>query len=221
MAPSRVVASLSRASTTTTTSSTTSTSTSTTTTTTTTLAPVLDGDDLPEVGDGEAVAIVDGSEQQVSTRRINNEIVVTVGNLKAVVGAKDVDGRLTPLSENGAVSLDPGGSIDVRLEGLAPDSEVSGLLYSEPVRLGTQSADKAGKLDASFKIPTDMEDGNHRFVIAMEDVSGRDVLLTFGVEGIGTTEGVGVTAIVLIVLGLGMAVALFLPSALRRRRTLD
>lgn len=187
------------------------------------MVPPLDGDDLPEVESGEAVAIIDGSEQQVSTRRLNNEVLVTVGEVTAMVGAKNPDGRLLPLSENGAVSLDSGGSIEVRLEGLAPESEVSGLLYSDPVRLGTYSADSAGRLLANFNVPVDVEDGSHRFVIDLDDGSGRDVLLTFGVERIGPTAGVGVTSIVLIVLGLGMAVALFLPSALRRRRrrTLD
>ena len=154
----------------------------------------------------------------METQRLDNEVIVSVGSVKAVFAARSATGEEVPLSSAGAVPLSGGGSIQVRVEGLAPESDAEGLLYSEPVRLGTGAANDAGRLEHSYVIPQDVPSGQHRFVLRLEDAANQSVDLALGVVTVDDGSGVGVTAIVLAVLGLGSLAALFLPAALRRRR---
>lgn len=153
----------------------------------------------------------------MTTERRDNEIRLTVGPVRAAVGAYGADGQMLPLSADGAVVLEPGGKIVVSLEGLAANSEFTGVLYSDPVLLGSGTADANGRLLKEFSIP-DVEAGSHRFVVSLVDDENREMSLTYGVVLPGEGEGVGITTVVLIVLGLGTAVALFLPAAIKRRR---
>lgn len=164
------------------------------------------------------MALVDGEKVTVSTQRLDNEVIVTVGEVKAVFGARNSAGEKAALSADGGVSLEGGGTIDVRAEGLAPESDAEGLLYSEPTRLGTAQANDAGRLEHSFAVPGDIAGGNHRFVIRMKNAENRTVDLALGVVTVGGEDGVGLAAVVLVVLGIGIGFALFLPAALKRRR---
>ncbi|MFM9226457.1 MAG: hypothetical protein ACKOQ1_07515 [Actinomycetota bacterium] len=174
-------------------------------------------EDIPAVEPGETAAVIDGRVLPVTTERRDNEIRLTVGPVRAVVGSYGANGQITALSGDGAVVIEPGGKILVSMEGLAPTSEFTGVLYSDPVLLGRGTADANGRIAREFFVP-EVEAGGHRFVVSLVDDTNREMTLTYGVVLLGEGEGVGITTVVLIVLGLGTGVALFLPAALKRRR---
>ncbi len=202
--------------------STTSTTSTTTSTTTTTLPPVPSGEEIPAVPEGQAAAVIGGKQASVEISRLDNELVLTVGTVKAVIGSQSTDGDRRPLSADGGMSLQPGGTISVRMEGLESESEIEGLLYSEPTRLGTALANDAGRVDHSFNVPSALSSGSHRFVVRLVDADGNNIDLAMGVVNTdGDGGGIGLAAIVLVVLGLGVAAALFLPAVLRKRRDVN
>ena len=168
--------------------------------------------------EGEAVALVEGEEVRMSTERLDNEVILTVGQVKAVVVARTQSGEKAPLSPDGAVSLEPGGRIAVRVEGLAPNSDADALLYSDPTRLGGAKANDAGRLEHEFTVPDEVPSGNHRFVIRMTNAEGGSLDLVLGAVAVDGDGGVGLAAVVLVVLLLGIGIALFIPAALKRRR---
>lgn len=166
--------------------------------------------------------MVGGKRTTVQLNRLDNEIVLTVGSVTAVIGSQTVDGDRKPLSADGGVSLEAGGKISVRMEGLEPESEVEGLLYSDPTRLGTVLVNDAGRVDHSFTVPAKVTSGSHRFVVRLVDAEGNKIDVALGVVNTdGDGGGIGLAAIVLVVLGLGVAAALFLPAVLRKRRDVN
>ncbi|MBM3718684.1 MAG: hypothetical protein FJW53_06900 [Actinobacteria bacterium] len=175
-------------------------------------------EEIPAVPEGQAAAVVNGKPASVQVTRIENEVVLTVGTVKAVIGSQSTDGVRTPLSADGAVALEPGGTLTVRMEGLEPNSEVEALLYSDPVRLGTGRVNDSGRVDHSFTVPEGVDAGSHRLVVRLTDADGNPVDLAVGVVNPESGGGVGLATIVIVVLGLGIASALFLPAVFRRRR---
>ena len=186
------------------------------------MPPVPSGEEVPSVDEGEAAALTGGKRTTVETSRLDNEIVLTVGSVKAVIGSQTVAGDRKPLSADGGVSLEAGGKIAVRMEGLEPESEIEGLLYSDPTRLGTALANDAGRVDHSFTVPAEVTSGSHRFVVRLVDADGNKIDVALGVVNTSSDGGgIGLAAIVLVVLGLGVATALFLPAVLRKRRDVN
>ena len=166
--------------------------------------------------------MIGGKRTTVEMSRLDNEIVLTVGSVKVVIGSQTVAGDRKPLSADGGVSLEAGGKIAVRMEGLKPESEIEGLLYSDPTRLGTALANDAGRVDHSFTVPAKVTSGSHRFVVRLVDADGNKIDVALGVVNTsGDGGGIGLAGVVLIVLGLGVAAALFLPAAMRRRRDIN
>lgn len=168
--------------------------------------------------EGEAVALVEGEAVRMVTERLDNEVILTVGQVKAVVMTRTPSGDKVPLSPDGAVSLEPGGKIAVSVEGLAPNSDADAFLYSDPTRLGGAKANDAGRLEHEFTVPDEVPSGNHRFIIRMTTAEGGSLDLVLGAVAVDGDGGVGLAAVVLVVLGLGTGGALFLPAVLRRRR---
>lgn len=60
----------------------------------------------------------------------------------------------------------PGGAVTISGDGLAPRSDASVSLFSEPVVLGTVHADDAGNFSGTFPIPVDTELGPHRIEVS-------------------------------------------------------
>lgn len=135
------------------------------------------------------------------------------------MSARSQDGKRLSLSSDGAVSFEDNGNFLVEIEGLQPESEVKGLLFSDPVTLGTVMANSRGALTHSFDLPENVPSGEHRFVLQMIDNKSQEVDLTLGVVTLESGNGSGVRILVLGVLGLGILFAFFLPAALKRRRS--
>ena len=196
-------------------STTTALPTTTTTTTTTIPAP-----NAPSVKDGEAAALVGGKPIDVELQRLNNDLVLTVGTAKVVISAMDSSDEKKGLSTSGGLELAHGDSLSLRAEGVSPLSEGEFWIFSEPLRVGTATANDAGRLNADVEIPSTVEPGSHRFVVSAKDARGQKFELAVGLQVV-TDQSNDVrwqVIFALVVLIGGALMALFLPSALRRRR---
>ncbi|MFI0460794.1 MAG: LamG domain-containing protein [Ilumatobacteraceae bacterium] len=192
------------------------TTTSTTTSTSTTIpAPIA-----PAVVSGEAAAYLGGKEIDVDVRRVSNELVLTFGVAKVVIGSVDSKDEKKVLSGTGVLELTPGGSLSIRAEGVRPLAKGEFWLFSDPTQLGTATANDAGRLSAKVQVPSKIELGNHRFVVSAKDTQGNNFELAVGLE-IRETQSSNLRwrfILALVILFGGALLALFMPSVLRRRR---
>ena len=172
----------------------------------------------PPAETGEVGATIGGNPVDADIQRVNNELVVTVGQAKVVLGAVNSDGSRKSLSNAGSLELESGESISVRVEGLDPGARSQFWLFSSPLLLGEVSAGESGRLSAEVVIPATVEPGSHRFVLASTNSDGDPLNLSAGIV-VQTRDGGIRWGIVLslLVLGGGGLVALFLPAVLRRR----
>ena len=189
--------------------------TTTTSTSTTIPAPIA-----PAVVSGEAAAYLGGKEIDVDVRRVSNELVLTFGVAKVVIGSVDSKNEKMVLSGTGVLELSPGGSLSIRAEGVRPLGKGEFWLFSDPTQLGTATANDAGRLSAKVQVPSKIELGNHRFVVSAKDTQGNNFELAVGLE-IRETQSSKLRwefILALVILFGGVLLALFMPSALRRRR---
>jgi hypothetical protein len=139
---------------------------------------------------------------------------------KVVIGALDSADEKKGLSASGELELSPGESLSVRAEGLRPLAAGEFWVFSEPIRIGTATANDAGRLSSTVQLPSTLETGKHRFVVSAKDSQGNKFELAIGLSVLEEqTNNVRWQVIfALVVLIGGALMALFLPSALRRRR---
>jgi hypothetical protein len=185
------------------------------TTTTTIPAP-----NAPVVNTGEAAAFLGGEPIDVELERLNNELVLTFGTAKVVIGAIDSSNQKKGLSGSGALELAPGDALSFRAEGISPLSESEFWIFSEPTQVGSATANDAGRLAVDVKIPSTVEPGSHRFVVSAKDTQGKSFELAVGLNVVAEQSNDVRWQVIfaLVVLIGGALMALFLPSALRRRR---
>lgn len=188
--------------------------TTTTTTTTTIPAPVA-----PPAKTGEVGVSIGGVLVNADLQRVSNELVVTVGKAKVVLGALNSDGSRKGLSDSGSLELASGEAMSVRVEGFASRAEAEFWLFSDPILLDETSANDSGRVAADVEIPDDVEPGGHRFVLSSTNSDGDPVNLSVGINVLPVNGGGIRWEIVLafLVLGAGGLMALFLPAVLRRR----
>jgi len=152
-------------------------------------------------------------------QRVNNELVVTVGTAKIVLGALNSDGSSKGLSSSGSLELASGESMSVRVEGFAPEAEAQFWLFSTPILLDTTNANDAGRVAADVVIPDDVAPGDHRFVLSSTSSDGNPMNMSVGIK-VQPSDASGFRweiALALLVLGAGGLAAFFLPAVLRRR----
>ncbi len=152
-------------------------------------------------------------------QRINNQLVVTVGKAKVVLGALNPDGTSKGLSSSGSLELASGESMSVRVEGFEPEAEAQFWLFSTPRLLDSTTANDAGRIAADVVIPDDVVSGDHRFVLASTNSDGDPVNLAVGIN-VQTSNASDIRwgiVLAFVVLGAGALMAFFLPAVLRRR----
>ena len=176
----------------------------------------------PQVVAGEAAVKVGDSVEDATVERADNQLVVTVGDLKAVVGGMNPDGSPMALDEAGNVRLRTGDTVRIKLAGFEPESEMEAWLFSTPVLLGTSKVGSDGTVTGTFTIPEDAPSGSHRVVIVARTTDGKPATLAVGVN-VGEWEKETSLTVWLIVLPIVLAVAgaLLLPATRRRRRAAD
>jgi hypothetical protein len=197
-----------------------------TTTTTSTTVPNNAGGTVapkapspPQVVAGGAAVKVGDAVEDATVERADNQLVVTAGALKAVVGGMNPDGSPMALDEAGNVRLRTGDTVRIKLAGFEPGSVMEAWLFSTPVLLGTTKVGADGTITATFTIPEDASSGSHRVVIVARTTDGEPATLAVGIN-VGEWEKESSLTVWLIVLPIVLAVAgaLLLPATRRRRR---
>ena len=199
-------------------------STSSTTTTTTTVAKkptdtAPKAPSAPSVISGAAALKVGDKTETATVERADNQLVVSAGALKAVVGGLNPDGSQMALDDDGNVRLKTGDAVRIKLAGFKPSTVMEAWLFSTPVLLGTTKVGADGSVTGTFTIPKNAPEGAHRVVIVAQTTDGKPATLTVGINVGEWDSGPGV-ALWLIVLPIAFAVvgALVLPAQRRRRR---
>ena len=124
-------------------------------------------------------------------------------------------------------SVAPGGIITVQTDGWKSGSSVSAILHSDPVALGTLTADGSGLASARFSIPANVATGSHSVVLTGTDPSDAPRIVTIPVTV--ATGGSGIAGQALAFTGahardltsvalLLIAVGLFVLGQVARRR---
>jgi hypothetical protein len=149
--------------------------------------------------------------------RADNQLVVSAGALKAVVGGLNPDGSQMALDDDGNVRLNTGDTVRIKLAGFKPSTVMEAWLFSTPVLLGTTKVGADGSVTGTFTIPKNAPEGAHRVVIVAQTSDGKPATLTVGINVGEWDSGPGV-ALWLIVLPIAFAVvgALALPAQRRR-----
>jgi hypothetical protein len=173
----------------------------------------------PSVVAGSAAVNVGGKTETATVERANNQLVVSVGALKAVVGGLNPDGSQMALDDDGNVRLNSGDTVRIKLAGFKPGTQMEAWLFSTPVLLGTSKVGADGAVTGSFTIPKNAPEGAHRVVIVAQTMDGKPATLAVGINVGEWDSGPGV-AVWLIVLPIALAVVggLLLPAQRRRRR---
>jgi LPXTG-motif cell wall-anchored protein len=97
---------------------------------------------------------------------------------------------------DGGASVEPskseaGGTIHVVADGFMADSEVTITLHSDPVELGTATADADGVVDTTVTLPDNVEAGAHTIEVAGIDADGNPRVVTAVLEIEGSGGGSG------------------------------
>ena len=173
----------------------------------------------PSVISGTAALKVGDKTETATVERADNQLVVSAGALKAVVGGLNPDGSQMSLDDDGNVRLSTGDAVRIKLAGFKPGAVMEAWLFSTPVLLGTTKVGADGSVTGMFTIPKNAPEGAHRVVIVAQTSDGKPATLAIGINVGEWDSGPGV-ALWLIVLPIAFAVvgALVLPAQRRRRR---
>jgi hypothetical protein len=144
-------------------------------------------------------------------------------------GSLDVTGYLqctTPTVSDETVP--PGGAVTFSGGGFAPDSLVTVTLFSEPIVLGTTTADDQGNFSITVVLPADVPPGDHHLEASGVDPDGNPLTVTLPLTvasedvarggGPLPTTGSDVRATVAIACAVMVLGAAALTAAGRRRR---
>lgn len=190
--------------------------------TTTTLPPVttttIPVPNAPSTELGQAAATVGGKKVSVVITRQNNSLILTMGNLMAVLTGYTADSQKAPLDEEGNLHMRRDGKLGMQVSGFHGLSEVETWIFSTPVKLGSERTTSAGIAENTYSIPSSVPDGRHRVVLSGLSPQNEKVEVAVGViVGADNSSGPSVISILLlIVLSLALILGLALPATLRR-----
>jgi hypothetical protein len=205
--------------------------TATTTLTTTTVpqvppttAPIVaptsfDPPSPSDVQPGEATVVVNGEPSPMSVSRRDDQLFVSHGNYASNLAAIAADGSRQALDGDGNIRLQEGDSLSIIAAGFASNTDVELWMFSEPSRLGVVRTDSSGTTESLATLPMNVENGDHRIVIAGTSRDGKRAELTVGIRVGAPADGVSTAGKILIALPLLAAVffALVLPARRRRK----
>ena len=174
--------------------------------------------EAPNVDAGEAGAVVDGKPIRTTVVRSENAITTIAGTVQVALYGFDASGVSVPVTLDGKLIVENGGSFGVRVAGFAPNSQIDTWLYSDPIRLGDFTTNNYGKSTERFIVPATLDPGSHRLVLTGVNALGKDFLIALGLQVRGDTGEVSTSRIVVITIVALALLGLFLPTGLRRRR---
>lgn len=175
--------------------------------------------DAPAVSLGEAASLVGGEQAITLLQRVNDTLVLSVGNLQVVVSAVSSTGEVLPLDVDGNVRLDETRQLQVELENTLPLSTIESWMYSTPTLLGTFTSAIDGSAGETFTVGKEIEDGEHRLVLKQIGADGVEVVMAVGVA-IGSLGDSNWTfsRVIMIPLVLAIVAALVIPARRRSRK---
>ena len=171
----------------------------------------------PNAEPGQASLLVDGQTIDATITRSNDQLLVTAGDMTATISGRTADGTIAPLDADGNIHLSEGDSIALSAQGFGAGSDVEVWLFSTPTRLGTAHVNANGTVEASFKLPGGVPNGQHRLVLVGKNANKADTTFAVGLV-YGKSGGVGTLGKVLIVTPLTLAILAALALPARRRR---
>ena len=174
----------------------------------------------PSVVAGDAAVKVGDKTEKAVVERADNQLVVTAGALKAVIGGLNDNGTQRPLDDDGNVRLNAGDKVRIKLAGFKPNSVMEAWLFSTPVLMGTTKVGADGSVTGMFSIPKNAPSGAHRVVIVAKTTDGSPATLTVGINVGEWDSGLDVPVwLIALPIALAMIGALVLPATRRRRTT--
>ena len=175
--------------------------------------------EAPSAAPGEAGTVIDGKVVETEITRANNALTVTAGSISATVAVKKANGEQIPLDANGNIQVSEDEEFFTTGTGFAPGSIVEVWMMSNPIQLGTTSADSEGKVEGVFKVPSGVESGSHRLVFKGRNADDASVVVAIGISYTANNESSNAVRILIIVpIVLAALAALLLPAAVRTRR---
>ena len=175
--------------------------------------------EAPAAAPGEAGTVIDGKVVETEITRANNALTVTAGSISATVAVKKANGEQIPLDANGNIQVSEDEEFFTTGTGFAPGSIVEVWMMSNPIQLGTTSADSKGKVEGVFKVPSGVESGSHRLVFKGRNADDASVVVAIGISYTANNESSNAVRILIIVpIVLAALAALLLPAAVRTRR---
>ena len=185
------------------------------TVTTTTIGPPVVG----KVATGQTAVQVDGVDTKAQVSRVNNQLVVSAGALKATIGGVNENGSAMSLDSDGNVRLRPGDVVRIKLAGFKPGSTVEAWLFSTPVLMGTSVVSVDGSVTGNFVVPKNASQGAHRIAVVAKAVDGKPTTFTVGVAvGVVSETSTWTRVLIAIPITLAIGFGFLLPNQLRRRR---
>ena len=184
--------------------------------TTSTTIPVPNA---PQVGPGEAAALVDGQSVSVSVSRNENRVTTRVAGIEATISGLTPESQVVSLDSDGNLRLDTEDQIVVDASGYVAGQEVAVWMYSTPSRLGMVTADASGNISGVFDLPAGIDSGDHRVVLDGANENGQPVIISLGIA-VGSVDSSSMVSRLLIIIPVLLAIfaGLFIPAAVRRRR---
>ena len=175
--------------------------------------------EAPSAAPGEAGTVIDGKVVETEITRANNALTVTAGSISATVAVKKANGEQIPLDANGNIQVSEDEEFFTTGTGFAPGSIVEVWMMSNPIQLGTTSADSKGKVEGVFKVPSGVESGSHRLVFKGRNADDASVVVAIGISYTANNESSNAVRILIVVpIILAALAALLLPAAVRTRR---
>ena len=168
---------------------------------------------------GEAAALVDGKPIRSTVVKTTNSVTTIAGTVQITVSGFSPTGEAVPVTLDGKILVEGGGSFGVRVAGFAPNSPVEAWMFSDPIRLGDFQVNNYGKSTERFIVPSYVEPGSHRVVLTGRDALGKDFTVAMGLQVHGDSGEVPTSRIVIVAIVALALLGLLLPPSLRRRRS--
>jgi hypothetical protein len=166
------------------------------------------------------VLVINGATSPSEVTRVKNQLVITSGSMKATIGSLDKMGKTAALDENRNVVLRPGDRIRLRVSGLLPNSLIDAWIFSQPSHLGTTKVDADGAVVTNYIVPKKISNGSHRIALTAKLVDKKEATFTIGIRVSDFKKALKVPVwLIALPLVLAIGFALFLPPAIRRRKS--
>ena len=117
----------------------------------------------------------------VETDPTTQQISVSGGGITLTASTEGQNGQTLPLAPDGSLLVPQDGAIPMSGSGFAGGSEVGLFLFSDPINLGTVTANAGGTAIATAQIPSTVPTGSHTLQIAGTNSSGQTIALSMGI----------------------------------------